>query len=87
MTTHVMSTECPECAAQVGFARAPLYGEIARCGDCGVEMEVTSASPIAVVVAPPVQEDWGSEAASAGALSVFTLQELAGDWNGAGGCG
>jgi len=59
VTTQVMSTECPECAAQVGFARAPLCGEIARCGDCGVELEVTSTSPIAVVVAPPVQEDWG----------------------------
>ncbi len=59
MTTQVLTTECPECGAQVEFVRPPLCGEIARCGDCGVELEVTSASPIAVVVAPPVQEDWG----------------------------
>jgi len=51
--------ECPECAAAVGFARAPLRGEVVRCGECGAELEVTDTAPIAVALAPEVQEDWG----------------------------
>ncbi len=51
--------ECPECAGVVVFTRRPLCGEVVRCADCGVELEVTSAAPVRVVTAPPVQEDWG----------------------------
>lgn len=58
-TTQTESCECPECAASVGFTRRPLCGEIVRCAECGVELEVTSANPIRVEVAPQVQEDWG----------------------------
>ncbi|CAG0948804.1 alpha-aminoadipate/glutamate carrier protein LysW [Phycisphaerales bacterium] len=51
--------ECPECAGSVNFARAPLNGEVVRCGDCGVELEVTNTAPITVTLAPEVEEDWG----------------------------
>lgn len=51
--------ECPECAGSVGFARSPLSGEVVRCGDCGVELEVTCVAPLRVEVAPEVREDWG----------------------------
>lgn len=51
--------ECPECAAEIAITRAPLIGEIIRCGDCAMELEVTCTSPIAVEAAPQVEEDWG----------------------------
>ncbi len=51
--------ECPECAATVALQRPPMSGEIVRCGDCNAELEVTSASPLTVALAPQVQEDWG----------------------------
>ncbi|MFO0832743.1 MAG: hypothetical protein U0637_12990 [Phycisphaerales bacterium] len=50
---------CPECAGGVLFARPPLSGEVVRCGDCGVELEVTSATPLTLALAPRVEEDWG----------------------------
>jgi alpha-aminoadipate carrier protein LysW len=34
-------------------------GEIVVCPDCGVELEVMSVDPIAVELAPEVEEDWG----------------------------
>lgn len=61
MTTtnpHV-TTACPECDDTVSFDRAPLNGQIARCNGCGVELEVTSLSPLQLEVAPEVEEDWG----------------------------
>lgn len=61
MSTNVapIQSECPECAAAVTFARSPLAAEVVRCADCGVELEVTSTSPITLVLAPQVEEDWG----------------------------
>lgn len=50
---------CPECDSSIRFDRAPLQGQVVRCGDCGVELEVTSASPITLELAPEVEEDWG----------------------------
>ena len=37
----------------------PLNGEIARCTECGAELEVTNADPIRLELAPEVEEDWG----------------------------
>lgn len=50
---------CPECDSAIRFDRAPLQGQVVRCSDCGVELEVTNASPITVELAPEVEEDWG----------------------------
>ncbi len=58
-TTTSQAIPCPECAGEVAFARAPLLGEVVRCGDCGVELEVTSLHPLRVDRAPEVREDWG----------------------------
>ncbi len=58
-TASTRSIECPECAAQVTLARPPLIGEVIRCGDCAVELEVTCTEPVSVEVAPQVEEDWG----------------------------
>lgn len=54
-----LTVECPSCAAPVALARRPLCGEIVRCADCAVELEVISVSPLRVEEAPKVQEDWG----------------------------
>ncbi len=57
--SNTNQVECPECAAPVRFARAPLAGEVTRCGACRAELEVTNLSPLRVELAPEVQEDWG----------------------------
>lgn len=60
MTTAApVSVACPECDAQITFQRAPLAGQVATCRECGVELEVTSVSPLTLELAPEVEEDWG----------------------------
>ncbi|MEM1186750.1 MAG: lysine biosynthesis protein LysW [Planctomycetota bacterium] len=54
-----MNPTCPECDAEIRFARAPLAAEVTTCSDCGVELEVTSLEPLTLEVAPEVEEDWG----------------------------
>lgn len=54
-----MNSECPECGASVAFDETPMAGEIIECEECGVELEVTAVSPLAIAVAPEVEEDWG----------------------------
>ena len=58
-SASVRSCECTECAGAVTFSRDPLRGEVVRCPECGVELEVTDTAPIALAPAPEVQEDWG----------------------------
>lgn len=50
---------CPECDGAVNFDRAPIAGQVCRCASCGAELEVTSASPLTLTLAPEVEEDWG----------------------------
>jgi alpha-aminoadipate carrier protein LysW len=50
---------CPECAAELDLAPDVEEGEIIVCPDCGVELELVSVNPIALELAPEVQEDWG----------------------------
>lgn len=57
--TNTIACECPECGGRVEFARAPLNGEVVRCAECALELEVTSTQPLSVVLAPEVEEDWG----------------------------
>jgi alpha-aminoadipate carrier protein LysW len=51
--------ECMECAAELDLAADVEEGEIVVCPDCGVELEVVSADPITLELAPEVEEDWG----------------------------
>jgi alpha-aminoadipate/glutamate carrier protein LysW len=60
MSTGVVNAraECPECAAENALA-AVVAHEIVQCAECGVELEVTSLSPLTLEPAPQVEEDWG----------------------------
>lgn len=57
--TSAITAVCPECDAVITFDRPPLTGQVIRCPDCGVELEVVSINPIVLEVAPEVEEDWG----------------------------
>lgn len=50
---------CPECEGDLEVQTDVLSGEIVPCGTCGAELEVTSTAPLALALAPEVQEDWG----------------------------
>ncbi|HLI52202.1 MAG TPA: lysine biosynthesis protein LysW [Thermomicrobiaceae bacterium] len=49
---------CPECEGELTL-NAVETGEIVQCPDCGVELEVLSADPITLGLAPDEEEDWG----------------------------
>jgi len=51
--------KCPECEADLGLAEDVEQGEIVVCPDCGAELEVVGVNPIALALAPEVEEDWG----------------------------
>lgn len=50
---------CPECEGVLHLPADLMEGEIVPCGDCGAELEVLSLTPLALALAPEVQEDWG----------------------------
>ena len=52
-------SQCIECEGPVSVPEDVFVGEIVHCGDCGVELEVTEVQPMALALAPEVQEDWG----------------------------
>ncbi len=55
-----MSTaNCIECDASVVLGDDVVIGEIVSCVECGIDLEVTSVDPLAVELAPEVEEDWG----------------------------
>jgi len=58
-TAQTFETACPECDGPVRFDRPPLNGQVARCADCGAELEVTCRQPLRLELAPEVEEDWG----------------------------
>ena len=51
------SGKCPECDADVPIGADAVKGEIVLCPDCGAELEVKEAAPLAL--APEAEEDWG----------------------------
>lgn len=50
---------CPECEVTIILSADLLDGEIIQCPDCGVELEVLSTEPLALALAPAIEEDWG----------------------------
>jgi alpha-aminoadipate/glutamate carrier protein LysW len=59
ITSTSTHAHCCECEAPLKFDRAPMRGQVVRCADCGVELEVTAIEPVRVELAPQVEEDWG----------------------------
>lgn len=51
--------ECLECGGTVQVDENVMLGEVLECMECGVELEIISLDPIAVELAPEVEEDWG----------------------------
>ncbi len=51
--------ECMECGAELNMAPDVEVGELVVCEDCGAEFEVMGLAPIALELAPEVEEDWG----------------------------
>lgn len=50
---------CPECDAEIGIPANAMENELISCPDCGTELEIISLNPIALDLAPEVEEDWG----------------------------
>jgi alpha-aminoadipate/glutamate carrier protein LysW len=51
--------ECPECTAKVEVAVGLKAGEIVYCPDCSSELEIITEDPLALALAPEIEEDWG----------------------------
>lgn len=54
-----MQTLCPECEGSLILPTDTLEGEVVPCPDCGAELEVLTLAPLALALAPLVEEDWG----------------------------
>lgn len=52
-------TTCPECGGSIVLDLDVVEGEIVDCEECGAELEVVSANPIELDLAPEEEEDWG----------------------------
>jgi alpha-aminoadipate/glutamate carrier protein LysW len=50
---------CPECGGNVTIPTNAIQHELIPCPDCGTELEIVSLNPLALELAPEVQEDWG----------------------------
>jgi len=50
---------CPECEGSVTFADPPQPSEIVECPECAAELEVVTADPVVLALAPEIEEDWG----------------------------
>ena len=59
MSETAISTVCVECEAELQLSSNPLIGEIVTCQECQAELEVISTEPVALQLAPEVEEDWG----------------------------
>ena len=57
--TTTQTYSCPECDAPVQVRDGIRLSEIVECTDCRSELEVVSADPVLLVLAPEVEEDWG----------------------------
>ncbi|GIK64491.1 MAG: lysine biosynthesis protein LysW [Chloroflexota bacterium] len=53
------NVECLECGADIRVPNNVMQGEILKCGDCGIELEVTELNPLTIDLAPMEMEDWG----------------------------
>ncbi|MFE5810166.1 lysine biosynthesis protein LysW [Streptomyces sp. NBC_01232] len=59
MTTATAVATCPECEGTVTVPDGVRQSEIVECGGCLSELEVITAEPLLLALAPEVEEDWG----------------------------
>lgn len=50
---------CPECGAIIALDFNVVEGEIIECDECGADLEVVTADPLELEIAPEEEEDWG----------------------------
>lgn len=50
---------CPECETPVSLDEPVRLSEIAQCPGCSSELEVVALDPVALALAPEIEEDWG----------------------------
>ncbi|WP_083958798.1 lysine biosynthesis protein LysW [Herbidospora mongoliensis] len=50
---------CPECEDEVQVRESARLNEIVECAGCRSELEIVALSPLVLVLAPEVEEDWG----------------------------
>ncbi len=50
---------CTECSAPLSPPTDAVEGEIVPCPECGTELEIVGLDPVALALAPEVEEDWG----------------------------
>lgn len=50
---------CPECGAIIALDFDVVEGEIIECDECGADLEVVTADPLELEIAPEEEEDWG----------------------------
>jgi alpha-aminoadipate/glutamate carrier protein LysW len=50
---------CPVCGAELLVPANAMKHELFPCQDCGTELEIVNLDPVAVELAPEVEEDWG----------------------------
>jgi alpha-aminoadipate/glutamate carrier protein LysW len=55
----VLTQTCPECDGKVELAEPVRLSEIAQCPECSSELEVVALEPVALALAPEIEEDWG----------------------------
>ena len=53
------TAECVECGGELALPDDAESGEIVDCPICGTELEVVDVDPVAVELAPELEEDWG----------------------------
>jgi len=56
---YVIMSNCPECGAQTDVSTGTKAGEIVYCPGCNAELEVVTVDPVALALAPGIEEDWG----------------------------
>lgn len=54
-----MNATCVSCTEDVSVRDNIYPGEVIICGGCQTELEVTTASPLTLAIAPEPDEDWG----------------------------
>jgi alpha-aminoadipate carrier protein LysW len=54
-----VTATCPGCESEVPLREPLRQNEIVECPECRVELEVMTADPVLLALAPEIEEDWG----------------------------